>query len=99
MIDVAIDPSVRARWRGEAFLGVVHIKNPAVGEEQARRLEARADAALSELRRVGRGALDDPMVGRMRATFRAMPEMDPSRYRPASESLIRRWLEKGMFRI
>ena len=35
----------------------------------------------------------------MRATFRAMPDMDPSRYRPASESLIRRCLDKGLYRI
>jgi len=35
----------------------------------------------------------------MRATFRAMPDMDPSRYRPASEALIRRSLDKGLYRI
>jgi len=35
----------------------------------------------------------------MRDTFRAMPDMDPGRHRPASEALIRRCLEKDLFRI
>lgn len=35
----------------------------------------------------------------MRATFNAMPDMNPSRYRPSSESLIRRCLTKDIAQI
>lgn len=99
MIDITIDKSVRELWIGDAFLAVVHVSRLIANQGQEHKLETLIHSVLSELCTVGPDALADPMVQRMRSTFRAMPEMDPARYRPASESLIRRCLDKGLFRI
>lgn len=99
MFEIAIDESVRSLWLGEVFLAIIELETVAVDQCDGKQLESKIDSVLSEIRKAGRDILIEPIVSRMRTTFRSMPDMDPSRYRPASESLIRRCLDKGMFRI
>ncbi len=52
-----------------------------------------------ELKALGKDVLQEGRVQAMRAMFRAMPDMDPTRYRPSSEALVRRFSDSGFFRI
>lgn len=98
MLQLTIDTSVRERWSGAVlaycWLDGCDNRTPlGIAFEEERAL------VLSELRSRGKAVLEEPRLQQMRATFRAMPDMDPTRYRPATESLIRRCLEKDLFRI
>ncbi|HKO59116.1 MAG TPA: phenylalanine--tRNA ligase beta subunit-related protein [Thermoanaerobaculia bacterium] len=62
-------------------------------------LDEEFQAAVDEIRAMGRSVLEELVPRRVRATFKAMPNMDPSRYRPSSEALIRRCLGQGLGRI
>jgi DNA/RNA-binding domain of Phe-tRNA-synthetase-like protein len=99
MIDLSVDGSIRDRWSGDAILAVVGLQDLADTASSSPQLKAEIKSTISELRAEGEAILDDPVVQRMRATFKAMPDMDPSRYRPASEALIRRCMEKDFIRI
>jgi len=98
MINLTIDPEVRNRWSGAAVLGILEMQNlkttplPSTFKQEVA-------TCLSEIRAKGEAVFDEPAIRRMRATFKAMPDMDPTRYRPASEALIRRFLTKDFFRI
>ena len=99
MIQLSLDSSVRDRWAGEAVLGLIVLEDLTDTTTTSPHLKAEIKSTISELRAKGSAVLDDPVVQRMRATFKAMPDMDPSRYRPASEALIRRCVEKDFVRI
>ena len=99
MIELTLDSGVRDRWSGEVALGLVSLEGLANAATAGPALKAEIKSTISELRAKGNTVLEDPVVQRMRTTFKAMPDMDPSRYRPASESLIRRCLEKDFLRI
>lgn len=100
MLDIIVETSVSDRWEGQDVLGVCRFAGcKAIDRQRAVELEASMAAAALDLQRKGRAVLDEERVQQMRTTFRAMPDMDPARYRPASESLIRRVLEAGFFRI
>jgi DNA/RNA-binding domain of Phe-tRNA-synthetase-like protein len=99
MIELSLDSNVRDRWSGEAVLGLIVLEDLIDTTTTSPQLKAEIKSMISELRAKGTAILDDPVVQRMRATFKAMPDMDPSRYRPASEALIRRCLEKDFVRI
>ncbi|MBI5867139.1 MAG: hypothetical protein HZB43_02420 [candidate division Zixibacteria bacterium] len=53
----------------------------------------------AELKTLGKDVLLEGRVQAMRTMFRAMPDMDPTRYRPSSEALVRRFSDSGFFRI
>ncbi|HEX3148587.1 MAG TPA: phenylalanine--tRNA ligase beta subunit-related protein [Gemmataceae bacterium] len=95
MIEIRIDNEVIVRWQGEAALGFCVLGGLGTGDPGPRFQEeiegAQADAATV--------SADDLIVAAVRATFRSMPDMDPTRYRPASEALIRRVAEKGLVHI
>lgn len=99
MIELTLDRNVRDRWSGEAVLGLIVLEDLLDTTTTSPQLKAEIKSMISDLRAKGTAILDDPVVQRMRATFKAMPDMDPSRYRPASEALIRRCLEKDFVRI
>jgi len=99
MIELTLDSAVRERWSGEAVLGLVRLEGLADTATAGPQLKAEIKSTIAELRGKGNAILEDPVVQQMRNTFKAMPDMDPSRYRPASESLIRRCLEKDFIRI
>ena len=58
-----------------------------------------SEKEINFLKNLGDKYLHLPQLISMRKTFKAMPDMDPSRYRPASESLLRRFVSKGWFSI
>ena len=96
MVEITVAPGVASRWQGETVLAVCLLgrcRGASVGPTFA---TAVADL-ISEL--AGASADEDAGLAAMRATFRAMPDMDPTRYRPASESLFRRVASKGFFSI
>lgn len=99
MITIKVDPSVRDKWSGETMLAVFNMEGLSEDQSAKTELDKEIDSIVSWVQQQGKSILDDPRLQRMRATFRAMPDMDPSRYRPASESLIRRCLDKGLYRI
>lgn len=94
---ITIDESVRSRWRGEAVLTVTAfvITEPQLDAS----FEIVVNQTVSALARSHESILHEPRFSRLRDTFRAMPDMDPARYRPASEALIRRFASKGFFRV
>lgn len=56
-------------------------------------------ALEAELKAAGKEMLQESRVQAMRTMFWAMPDMDPTRYRPSSEALLRRFSDSGFFRI
>jgi DNA/RNA-binding domain of Phe-tRNA-synthetase-like protein len=100
VLDITVDSTVAERWDGEAVLGVCRFEGCAeISPQKAAELEAAMAKTATQIQMKGRAVLEEPRVQQMRTTFRAMPDMDPGRYRPASESLIRRVLDAGFFRI
>jgi DNA/RNA-binding domain of Phe-tRNA-synthetase-like protein len=100
LLDIAVDPSVRERWEGDAVLAACRFDGcSGIGPQEAAELAAAMAGAAEEVRGQGRAVLGEPRVRQVRATFKSMPDMDPSRYRPASESLLRRLLDADFFRI
>lgn len=99
MIGLLLDTSIVERWYGEAVLAIFGMEDCASIESTLPELDRDIKSAIAEIRNVGKATLDDLKLKRMREAFRAMPDMDPSRYRPASEALIRRSLDKEIFRI
>jgi DNA/RNA-binding domain of Phe-tRNA-synthetase-like protein len=99
MTDLIVDSSIRKLWRGEAILGVCEMAVAANVLASEADFERDVRALEAELKATGKEMLQDARVQQMRATFRAMPDMDPARYRPSSEALLRRFLESGFFRI
>jgi len=99
MIELAIDDSVRERWSGEAVLVMFSMQGLSNNEATRGVLDEEIISMESELRKIDQDIFSDQQILRMRKTFRSMPDMDPARYRPASEALIRRSLSKGLFRI
>jgi DNA/RNA-binding domain of Phe-tRNA-synthetase-like protein len=99
MIDLVLDAALEVLWSGEAVLAAFSMEEYAGTQNAGPEVEKDISSVIYELRDKRRTILDEPRVQSLRRTFRAMPDMDPARYRPASESLIRRCLEKGMFRI
>jgi len=100
VFEIEIDSSVRERWEGEVVLAVCQFTDcKPIEPKGAAELEDAMAKLATEVQRKGKAVLEGPRVQKMRATFRAMPDMDPGRYRPASESLIRRVLDSGFFRI
>src|SRR5574340_688378 len=91
--EIAIElPNVR--------LGVVEAEAVRV-EPASRQLAAEMDEACSRLRRelTIDTVADLPSVRSVRAMFQAWG-MDPSRYRPSSEALLRRVVQgKGLYRV
>ena len=99
MIDINVDSSVLDRWSGESVLSICILDKFENTKVLSSKFDLEVKNTISELNEKGKEIFNDNRVIRMRATFRAMPDMDPTRYRPASESLIRRCLEKGFFNI
>lgn len=99
MLNCSIDPKVLGCWSGEAVLAICSFEGCTNRFQDVKRFESRLTSEIAKIRTVGRAVLEQPRFHRMRETFRAMPDMDPARYRPASESLTRRLLEKDLFRI
>lgn len=100
MFDIEVDRSIAERWEGRAVLGVCRFEGCSeIGLREADELETAISAMTEEVQGKGRALLEELHVQQMRETFRAMPNMDPSRYRPASESLIRRVIDTAFFRI
>jgi DNA/RNA-binding domain of Phe-tRNA-synthetase-like protein len=99
MVELKIDESAREKWSGEAVLTTFMMEGLSESADLKQELDREIALMQSELRTIGKDILNDSIVLRMRTTFRAMPDMDPARYRPASEALIRRCLDKGLFRI
>ena len=99
MNDLAVDPAIRNLWHGSAILSICVMTvsgNSLVSED---RFAQEVHALEDELKTAGKQVLQDARVLQMRVTFRAMPDMDPTRYRPSSEALLRRFTETGFFRI
>jgi DNA/RNA-binding domain of Phe-tRNA-synthetase-like protein len=93
---VTIDPALIGKAPG-LTLGVAAIDGVRVREPDAA-LAAELDAAIGTLlaRPEGYAIADDSVVQAVRALYRATG-MDPTRYRPASEALLRRALQgKGV---
>jgi Uncharacterized conserved protein len=99
MVQLMIDDSVREKWLGEAALISFVMDGWAYTDELSQQVAQEVMSTETDIRTAGKDILHDQMIERMRTTFRAMPDMDPTRYRPASEALIRRCLDKGLFRI
>jgi DNA/RNA-binding domain of Phe-tRNA-synthetase-like protein len=98
-VTVNVDDSLRNHWQGGPFLTICDVlgcTNARAGQSD---FDRECADTITELRSKGKDVLDEQRVLAMRTTFRAMPDMDPTRYRPASESLIRRCLDKGFFSI
>jgi DNA/RNA-binding domain of Phe-tRNA-synthetase-like protein len=98
-IRVNIDSSLRIRWQGGPFLAVCNIGGCTNTWADQSEFDRECAEAVADLQGKGKSVLEEDFILSMRATFRAMPNMDPTRYRPASESLIRRCLDKGLFSI
>ena len=99
MVELSIDASAGNLWRGDAILAVCEITVAANALVSGTDFERDVRALEAALKAAGKEMLQDTRVQQMRATFRAMPDMDPTRYRPSSESLLRRFLESGFLRI
>jgi len=99
MIKLNIDPKVSGLWSGEAVLACCFMRECRNIQSLGPEFEGEITTTMDDLKTKGAQVLEEPLMQRMRDTFRAMPDMDPARYRPASEALIRRCLEKGLFRI
>lgn len=99
MFDVTVDSKVSDIWSGEAVIGIVCLEDITQTSAAGPELKREVRSTVADLRAAGNAALEDPMLQRMRTTFKAVPDMDPHRYRPASEALIRRSLEKDFIRI
>jgi len=99
MINLTVDGAIRERWRGDSILAICEMTVAANALVSERDFEREVHSLESELKASGKQALQDARVQQMRATFRAVPDMDPTRYRPSSEALLRRFIESGFFRI
>jgi DNA/RNA-binding domain of Phe-tRNA-synthetase-like protein len=99
MVELDIDTSVRSKWLGEVVLASFSMEGLSGTRRATMQLDFEIESLVNDLKALGKEVLDEPTPQRMRTTFRAMPDMDPARYRPASEALIRRCLDKGLFRI
>jgi DNA/RNA-binding domain of Phe-tRNA-synthetase-like protein len=99
MVELSIDASVGNLWRGDAILAVCEMTVAANALASEADFERDVRALEAALKAAGKEMLQDARVQQMRATFRAMPDMDPARYRPSSEALLRRFLDSGFFRI
>ena len=99
MVELSIDASVGDLWRGDAILAVCEMTVTANAFASEADFAREVRALEAELKATGKAVLQEARVQQMRATFRAMPDMDPTRYRPSSEALLRRFLESGFFRI
>jgi DNA/RNA-binding domain of Phe-tRNA-synthetase-like protein len=99
MLEINVADAVKLRWSGEVALAVCQLDGCDNVTSLGSRFDAEHAEVVDQLRVQGKSLLEEERPKRMRATFRAMLDMDPSRYRPASEALIRRCLEKGLFRI
>lgn len=98
-MQLVVDRSLQELWRGEAVLAVCMIRGLQNVGRLASGFDQEVSHLLSDLRQKGKAVLEEFRMQRMRAACRSMPDMDPTRYRPASESLIRRFQDKGFFRI
>ena len=99
MIELKIDASVLKAWSGETILASFFMGEYNKNQTDKKRITEIIDSEISNLKKKGNAIHENPSILRMRRTFRAMPNMDPLRYRPASEALIRRCLNKGFFQI
>jgi len=99
MLQINIDQKVTGLWNGEAVLACCFMRGCQITHSLGPEFEHDITKVMSEIKALGTEILNEPMLQNMRETFRSMPDMDPARYRPASEALIRRCLEKGLFRI
>lgn len=99
MLQISIDQRVAELWEGEAVLACCFMWDCENRKELGPEFEQKLVTEVERLDVTGKAVLDDELVKRMRQTFQKMPDMDPMRYRPASEALLRRCLDKGMFRI
>jgi DNA/RNA-binding domain of Phe-tRNA-synthetase-like protein len=99
MINLTVDVTIRERWRGDAILAICEITVTANAFAMDADFQREVRSLESELKAAGKQVLQEARVQQMRATFRVMPDMDPTRYRPSSEALLRRFVESGFFRI
>jgi len=99
MLDLTVDPMIQGLWRGDSILAICEMTVAANTFAMDADFQREVRSLESELKAAGKQALQDAHVQQMRATFRAMPDMDPTRYRPSSEALLRRFIESGFFRI
>jgi DNA/RNA-binding domain of Phe-tRNA-synthetase-like protein len=98
MIQLSIDESIVRRWSGEAVLACCFLHECENIQTLDPDFEREVSTTIAELRGVA-DVLCEPRLEQMRETFRAMPDMNPKRYKPASEALIQRCLTGGLFRI
>jgi len=97
---VNIDNSILKVWKGEAFLATLRITvSKSLDDIAKKKIDQLEKIIIKGLKDEGEKVHEASIIKRIRSTFRAMPDMDPTRYRPASESLIRRVLKDGFFRI
>lgn len=99
MFDIRIDSSIINRWKGDAILAIVFMEEFGNLKTTKEKIYHEERKIINSLLSKGKNIFEDPLINRIRESFRAMPNMDPNRYRPASEALIRRVLNSGFFRI
>lgn len=99
MINLTVDGAIRERWRGDAILAICEMTVAANTFAMGADFQREVRSLESELKAAGKHVLQDTRVQQTRAAFRAMPDMDPTRYRPSSEALLRRFIESGFFGI
>lgn len=96
---IIVDDSVRALWSGEAVVAVCQARHCRCGNALDADFDAEVANLLAALREGGKQYLEESRVLRVRAAFHRIPRMDPTRHRPSSEALIRRYLRGDFFRI
>jgi DNA/RNA-binding domain of Phe-tRNA-synthetase-like protein len=99
MLEISIHHEIRQRWIGDYILGLVSLEGIRNVVSSSERLDDEISNCVTRLGKSGGEAVATDRIERTRAAFRAMPNMDPSRYRPASEALIRRSIKTGFTRV